>query len=348
MKCITSVKFSFVINGKVYDGVKPSCGLRQGDHLSPFLFVLCAQGLSSILTSFEEQRLVKGIHIAQSASSLSHLFFADDNLLLFKIEDHGVQNIQRALNLYSKASGQLINFNKSAAIFSPCVSIQMINSVMNKLGFKQVQEHSFYLGLPTFSARKKRLQFDFLREKVGCMVQSWKSRFFSIGGREVLIKSILQAILIYAMSCFRIATSVCLEIEKLCQKFWWGNLESERKIHWTKWEQLCKPKSMEGIGFRKLEAFNQALLAKQIWRIIMYPNSMVARILKVRYFRKVDIMEAKVTCNSSFIWHSLCWGRKLLDEGLLWKPMQYSPLIFEARRSMIDATGNSLRMARTA
>lgn len=155
MKCITTVKFSFVINGKVYDGVKPSRGLRQGDPLSPFLFVLCAQGLSSILVSFENQRLFKGIRIAQGAPYLSHLFFADDSLLLFKIEDHGVHNIRRALNLYSRASGQCINFDKSAAIFSPCASSQMIDLVTNELGFKQVQEHSFYLGLPTFSARKK-------------------------------------------------------------------------------------------------------------------------------------------------------------------------------------------------
>lgn len=84
-------------------------------------------------------------------------------------------------------------------------------------------------------------------------------------------------------------------------------------------ESLCKPKCMGGLGFRQLETFNQDLLAKQIWRIISEPDSLVARVLKGRYFRHQHIMDAEMGSNHSSIWRALMWSRTLLSEGLCWK-----------------------------
>ncbi|KAL6549238.1 hypothetical protein OROHE_009083 [Orobanche hederae] len=264
MRCVSTARFSFVVNGKVYGNLTPSRGLRQGDPLSPFLFVLCAQGLSSMLSNSHNLNLFTGIRVAQNAPTLSHLFFTDDSLLLLKVEKDGLRQVQKILDQYAKASGQLINLDKSAAVLSPNCNQDKIDLLQNIMGIKTVAEHSFYLGLPIFSVQKKRLQFDFLREKVGRRVESWKNKLFSSGGREVLVKSILQAIPIYAMSCFRIPTGVCLEIERLCQNFWWGDSESKKTIHWSKWNELCIPKSQGGLGFRRLELLNRALLAKQV------------------------------------------------------------------------------------
>lgn len=83
---------------------------------------------------------------------------------------------------------------------------------------------------------------------------------------------------------------------------------------------LCKPKSCGGVGFRDLVAFNKALLVKQIWRIIiLYPDSLLARILKARYFKNSDIMLAKVGSKPSYVWRSLLWSRNLLKRGLCWR-----------------------------
>lgn len=90
-------------------------------------------------------------------------------------------------------------------------------------------------------------------------------------------------------------------------------------MHWTTWNSLCKPKYQGSIGFRKLDIFNKALLAKQVWRIIQFPNSLVAKVLKPRYFKHVDIMKAHIGSNSSYIWRSLMWGRELLEVGLCWR-----------------------------
>lgn len=120
------------------------------------------------------------------------------------------------------------------------------------------------------------------------------------------------------MSCFRISVSICEIIEKECSNFWWGSEGGKNKLHWKNWKAMCKPKGIGGMGFRNLRSFNKALLVKQVWRIIKNPDSLVARVLKARYFKYHDIMESPLGSNPSFIWRSLLWSRSLLAKGLSW------------------------------
>lgn len=83
----------------------------------------------------------------------------------------------------------------------------------------------------------------------------------SLSHKEVLLKSVAQAILVYTMSCFKIPDTLCKEINYMVSKFWWGQKETEGKIHWHKWSKLCRDKSEGVMGFRDLSMFNQALLA---------------------------------------------------------------------------------------
>ncbi|XP_073282347.1 uncharacterized mitochondrial protein AtMg00310-like [Primulina huaijiensis] len=138
--------------------------------------------------------------------------------------------------------------------------------------------------------------------------------YFSVGAKETLIKSVLQAIPIYAMSCFRIPKSICEEIERECASFWWGIEQGKRRLHWKIWRALCRPKCMGGLSFRHLETFNKALLAKHVWHIIIDSGSLLARVLKAQYFRHHDIMDAPLGSNISYIWLSLLWSRLLLEK----------------------------------
>lgn len=146
----------------------------------------------------------------------------------------------------------------------------------------------------------------------------WKERTLSQAGKEVLIKVIAQAIPTYTMSCFAFPIGLCTEIKQLLCKFWWGSGESTSKIHWMKWKCMCLPKNKGGLGFRDMENFNLALLARQGWQIIQDPDSLISRLLKARYFPRSDFLNASVGFNPSYSWRSILKGREVLAKGLLW------------------------------
>ncbi|KAL6138049.1 hypothetical protein ACLB2K_063335 [Fragaria x ananassa] len=99
-------------------------------------------------------------------------------------------------------------------------------------------------------------------------------------------------------------------------RFWWGDKGDDRKIHWVAWEKLCTTKFEGGLGFQDMSLFNMALLAKQGWRLIRQPNSLLAQVLKARYYPSESFMEVEVVKGCSFTWRSILKGRELLKKGL--------------------------------
>lgn len=102
-------------------------------------------------------------------------------------------------------------------------------------------------------------------------------------------------------------------------RFWWRSIKGERKIAWVKWDRICQPKCIGGLGFRDLELFNQVLVAKQAWRMICNPNSLSAKILKGRYFHDCDFLLSEDKSGSSYLWKSLLWGRDVIAKGTRWR-----------------------------
>ncbi|XP_021760243.1 uncharacterized protein LOC110725079 [Chenopodium quinoa] len=121
------------------------------------------------------------------------------------------------------------------------------------------------------------------------------------------------------MGILRILDGIIEEIHSLLARFWWGTTGATRKLHWQKWDDLCKPKSMGGLGFRDLRCFNQALLAKQIWRLHHNQGSLVHSILKAKYFKHCDVLEAYRGYDPSYTWRSIWGAKSLLLEGLKWR-----------------------------
>ena len=118
MMCVKTVSYSVLINGEPKGKIVPSKGLRQGDPISPYLFLLCAEGLSAMLKKEEEEGYIKGVAVSRGALSISHLFFADDSIIFCRVSILECERVLKVLEDYERDSGQKVNKEKIALYFS--------------------------------------------------------------------------------------------------------------------------------------------------------------------------------------------------------------------------------------
>lgn len=317
MACITTVTYSVLLNGRSHGLIKPERGIRQGDPLSPFLFILCAEALVSKLNQSEGSGRLTGIGLSSSGPRVHHLLFADDSLLMCKANEVESTEVLECLKAYGDASGQRINLQKTSIIFGSQVLETTKAQVKDILGIGQEGGEGNYLGLPECFKGSKRDLLSFIREKLQSRLHGWFAKTLSLGGKEVLLKSIAMSLPVYAMSIFKLPKDVCTKITSAMIEFWWGGGNGKRKIPWVAWKKLCKQKKEGGLGFHDITKFNQSLLGKQAWRIMTNPNSLVARVLKSKYFENSDFQHSTLGSRPSYAWRSILHGRELLSKGLV-------------------------------
>ncbi|PWA93143.1 WRKY15 [Artemisia annua] len=167
------------------------------------------------------------------------------------------------LDSYCKASGQTINFTNFAAFFSPNSSKHLQEQICDLLNVECMDPKARCLGLPFICGRKKGELFSLILENVLQKVQGWKQKLLSQAEREILIKSVIQAIPSYAMQYFLLPNGFLDKLFCHIKRFFWSGDIDKRHIHWLSWDRLSKPKEAGGLGFRDLRSSNLALLAKQ-------------------------------------------------------------------------------------
>lgn len=189
MKCVTSVSFSVRVNGVFSDCFQPSRGIRQGDPISPYLFLLCAKGLSSMIRSIGPQYVSRGVRVSRNAPWMSHLLFTDDCLIFTQASKRGADRVASILDDYNRGFGQLVNKNKSAIFFSPnCEEDDRV------AGHDSLQIHTEalgekYLGLPTSAKRGTSEAFKYIPAWVRGMIGGWAEKNMGCAAGEILLKA---------------------------------------------------------------------------------------------------------------------------------------------------------------
>ncbi|KAH1123132.1 hypothetical protein J1N35_006292 [Gossypium stocksii] len=242
------------------------------------------EGLSSLIRLAEDKGFLIGVKASRSGPVISHLLFADDSILFGEATKEGVTILKNILQEYESCSDQCVNFNKSTIFFSSNTTKEVKAEISRMMGVRCSTNIERYLGLPNVIGRQKKESFQNIKDKINQKIENWSTRLLSRGGKEIFIKSVLQAIPTYAMTCFLLPKSLCGEFENIFAKFWWQNGKRKKGIHWCKWQFLCRPKEERRLGFRNMAQFNIALLAKKGWKIMNNQNSIVARVFKAKYF----------------------------------------------------------------
>ncbi|XP_060962336.1 uncharacterized protein LOC133032418 [Cannabis sativa] len=268
----------------------PTRGLRQGDPLSPDLFLLCAERFSSLIRDYERLGKIRAS------------------------EDSAIKMIEM-LNIFQKASGQQVNLQKSSIFFSANIVNEVRQHLCSMLGVNEAGDDSAYLSLSNIVSRNKMALLGFLEDKMRKRIQGWEGRLLSKAGKELLIKTVAQSLPSYEMNVFLLPVETCNEMEQLMCKFWWRSSKNNKGIHWKKWDRLTVHKSKGGMGFGNLHDFNLSLLCKQGWRLFSRLDSLVSKIFKARYYRNGTFLNAELGSNPSFVWRSIYETQEIVRKG---------------------------------
>ncbi|KAH9781703.1 reverse transcriptase domain-containing protein [Citrus sinensis] len=300
MACITSVTMRILWNGEATDEFVPSRGIRQGCPLSPYLFVLCIECLSHGIHNAVNVGKWRPIMLSRIGTPLSHLFFADDLLLLTEAIVEQARVISAVLADFYFCSNAKVNTSKTLLYFSKNMGARDMSSISNLLSFSVTSNLGKYL-------------------------------------RITLAQSVLQAIPVYIMQTVSFPSIVRERIDRACRRFIWSGASSQQKLSMVSWHNVCKPKAIGGLSFKSLTLMNQSLHMKLAWGIISSPNSLWVRVLTTKYrIDPLNLPHELPTHYGSHLWKSLghVWSEILasrhwcLGDGLsilfwwdLWVPL---------------------------
>jgi hypothetical protein len=286
-------------------------GVRQGDPLSPFLFILVADVLNKILSNAKLGGYVDGLGNFSNMDYIMNLHFADDTLLFLKADSAVLTHIKWLLVAFENVSGLKINYEKSE-MYALNLSDTECASLASVIGCKVAQLPLKYLGVPINNKSLTDIDWQPLLDKIEKRLQSWKGSLLSLGGRVTLLNSVLSAIPMYWMSVYRLPAKIRHKIDKIRRKFLWhGGNSTRKKYPLVSWDVVCRSKDQGGLGIIDLKLMNKSLLAK--WWIRFLDPSVQGK--------WKDILRSKYGTSTgpsicSPFWRSILKDRPIIDLGL--------------------------------
>ncbi|KAF7839279.1 reverse transcriptase [Senna tora] len=272
-----SVSHQVLINGTLSDRFIPSRGIRQGDPLSPFIFIYCMQYLSALI----EDQVGKKNWMAPKLRNtpISHLLFADDVLLFARIDDRSISAIKHTLDSFLACSGLSINSSKSSIWFSNNTPVNMRNKTTSVLNFSVADKPGKYLGA-ALGVKGKHADFIPLINKIQSRLDNWSNEFLSLAGKTTLINSVISPIISFHTNSMVLPAKTSKSIDKSVRNFFWSSAGNRKKIHTINWAKVCTPSSSGGLGIHLSKERNIALISKLAWQVNSNPKPLWAHVTK--------------------------------------------------------------------
>ncbi|GKA17175.1 RNA-directed DNA polymerase, eukaryota [Tanacetum coccineum] len=291
--CLKHSKGSILINGSPTKEFTFSKGLKQGDPLSPFLFIIVMESLHIAFQRVVDAGLYSGLSLS-STVQLSHLFYADDAMFVGQWSDENIGMLVNVLKWFFRASGLRINMAKSK-IMGIHVNDGKVGNAAAKLGCLIMRSPFVYLGTKVGGNMARVSEWKEVIDKVMKRLSKWKLKALSIGGRLTLIKSVLGSTPLFSMSSFKAPMTVLQNLEAIRSRFFHGHEMGSNQMSWVRWNRVLTAKDKGGLGVPSLYALNRGMLMKWIWRFIVQPDCLWSRVIKA-----IHGNEGGIGCRSKF------------------------------------------------
>ncbi|KAL0302797.1 UNVERIFIED_CONTAM: hypothetical protein Sangu_3077700 [Sesamum angustifolium] len=316
-QCISTATFSVSLNGSIHGFFKGGRGLRQGDPMSPYLFVLVMEVWNSLLRHRVQNAAHFQYHWKCKELGLVNLCFADDVLIFCKADILSIKVLTDTLCEFATLSGLHVNPAKSQIILSRAVQ-QQRQQILEHLGFQEGSLPIKYLGIPLTSSRLTIADCRPLLDKVDTRLAGWNHQTMSYAGRLQLIKSVLSTLHTYWASVFILPKGVLKNLEKKMRTFLWQG-QSGRGNAKVAWAQICKPKAEGGLGISSLITMNQALILKQLWRLLQNDGTSIWVDWVQQYRLRHSTFWTFNRTTGSWSWKKMLKLRPLLQRGVVYK-----------------------------
>ena len=289
--------------------------MRQGDPLSPSLFIIASEVLSRGLNHLIYSKQVHSFSMPRNCPPISHLAFADDVIIFTNGSKNSLCKLMAFLSQYENESGHKINKQKSCFLLGDKAPTSRASIVAECTGFVQKSFPINYLGCNLYVGRKKFQFFEDMVFKVEKKLAGWKGRLLSPGGRLILIKHVLQVLSIHVLAAQNPHKSVFRKINSLVANFFWGQGEDGFKYHWVRWGQCTLPIQEGGLGIRRIEDISDAFAIKAWW-LLKSANSLWASYMRCKYAKQ--IFSSAQMCYGSAAWKRMNKVMLLADVHIAW------------------------------
>ncbi|XP_042519178.1 uncharacterized protein LOC122092948 [Macadamia integrifolia] len=282
---LSSSKLSVLVNGGPVGFFPVGKGLRQGDPISLFLFILAEEVFCRGLKLLVRDGKLKSLPGPRGVSIPSHLFFVDDIFIFMNASAKFVKNLQDFLEKYQAFSEHNFNLDKSSLFFGK-VAPHRKQYISSLLGIKSEKLPTKYLGVEIFKGRVRGSHLLPLLDKIKSKLVGWKGKLLSIAGRVEFVRSVISSIPIHNFAVYWWLDYSIKLVERWMRNFIWsGDMEVTKKIV-VNWDNVYKPKQEGGLGIRRLRDVYFSCLAKLTWKI-KHEESSMSKFFRGR-FLKVD------------------------------------------------------------